>query len=159
MIESKGVHFSFLFITFISFRTGTDNECWYFLLFVIIINIILKMVLLPYSVFLRASSSWCLEQSWIQRYCKFSFFFPPALTVLDPEMLICKVHLSSVFYLNYFCRHLNRTSLFFVAQVMLSIFQALEGLSILYTLALILKTILDIPVFSFMDEETFRVIQ
>lgn len=37
----------FFFINFISFRTGSDNECWYFLLFVIIINIILKWLFFP----------------------------------------------------------------------------------------------------------------
>lgn len=69
-------------------------------------------------------------------------------------MLICKANLFRVFHLNYLYRHLNRTSLLFMIQVIPAIFQALMGLSILCTLALIFKTILGTPIFSFMDEET-----
>lgn len=74
-------------------------------------------------------------------------------------MLICKVDLFRVFHLNYWYRHLNRTSLLFMKQVISAIFQALMGLTILCTLALILKTILSISIFNFMDEKTDSMIK
>lgn len=69
-------------------------------------------------------------------------------------MLTCKARLLRVFQLKHLCRHLKRTSLLFMMQVLPAIFEALMGLNILCILVLILKTILGIPIFSFTDEET-----
>lgn len=144
----------FVFISFIRFRIGIDNECWYFLLLSTLLCKLLFFTLLSFSgllhlgVWNNPGSKGTINSSF------FVLAWFSALTILGPEMLICKAHLFRVFHLNYLYRHLNRTSLLFVMQVISAIFQALMEQCVLCTLALILKTILGIPLFNFMDEET-----
>lgn len=63
-------------------------------------------------------------------------------------MLTCKYHLLGVFHLNHLCRHLNRTSRSQWCKL-----SSFYGAKLLYSLALTLKAILVIPIFSSTDEE------
>lgn len=122
---------AFLFcfvISFFSFRIGADNECWYFLLLSILLCKLLFSTLLFFSGLLHLGV-WNNPGS--KGTINSSCFVFSALTILDPEMLICKANLIRIFHLNYLYRHLNRTSLLFMMQVISAIFQALMELSIL----------------------------